>query len=40
MKINADKLNNAKEFKLQIGDTVLVCQNKENKWSSRFDPNP
>lgn len=40
MKSNADRVNNAKEFMIKVGDTVLVRKKKENKWSTRFDPQP
>ena len=40
MKINADKFNHAKEYTILIGDTVLVRQQKKNKLSKRFDPEP
>jgi hypothetical protein len=40
MKINADRLANAKEHTIKVGDTVLVRQRKKNKWSTRFDPKP
>ena len=39
MKENADK-RRAKDSDLNIGDTVLVRQRKQNKFSTRFDPNP
>ena len=40
MKMNADKFNHAKEHTILIGDTVLVRQQKKNKLSTRFDPEP
>ena len=40
MKDYADKRRNAKPSKLQTGDTVLVQQDKENKFTTPFDPRP
>ena len=40
MKTYADNRNKAKESKLEIGDIVLVRQEKKNKMSSFFDPIP
>ena len=40
MKMNADKFNHAKEHTILVGDTVLVRQQKKNKLSTRFDPEP
>ena len=40
MKMNADKFNHAKEDTILVGDTVLVRQQKKNKLSTRFDPEP
>ena len=40
MKILADNNNHAKTSQIEIGDTVLVKQIKQNKFSSKFDPQP
>ena len=40
MKMNADKFNHAKEHTILVGNTVLVRQQKKNKLSTRFDPEP
>ena len=40
MKMNADKFNHAKDHTILVGDTVLVRQQKKNKLSTRFDPEP
>ena len=40
MKMNADKFNHAKEHTILVGDTILVRQQKKNKLSTRFDPEP
>lgn len=40
MKKYADKRNHAKESDLQIGDKVLIKQEKENKMSTPFKPVP
>ena len=40
MKENADKKSGAKEGDTQIGDFVLIRQNRRNKFSSNFDPKP
>lgn len=29
-----------KDTVIQVGDTVLLCQKKHNKFSTNFDPNP
>ena len=39
MKQHADIRTHAKPCKIQIGDTVLVRQDKHNKLSTRFEPN-
>ena len=38
--MNADKFNHAKEHTILVGDTVLIRQQKKNKLSARFDPEP
>jgi len=40
MKRYADQRNHAKTSQLQVGDTVLVKQEKQNKLSSYYDPLP
>ena len=40
MKVYADKRRNAKRSKLRTGDTVLVQQDKQNKFTTPFDPKP
>ena len=40
MKEYADTKSRAKQSNIQVGDTVLIRQRKENKWSTRFDPSP
>ena len=39
MKEYHDNRTNAKEWTFNIGDTVLVKQQKKNKLSTRFNPN-
>ena len=39
MKEYHDKRTNAKKRTFNIGDTVLVKQQKKNKLSTRFNPN-
>ena len=40
MKVYADKRRNAKRSMLRTGDTVLVQQDKQNKFTTPFDPKP
>ena len=40
MKEYADKRSRAKESSIEVGDSVLVRQSKENKLSTKFIPNP
>jgi hypothetical protein len=40
MKENADKKSRAKVSSIQIGDSVLIHQRKQNKLSTKFDPSP
>ena len=40
MKKNRDKANRAKESEIDVGDTVLVKQIKNNKFSTKFDARP
>ena len=40
MKQNADKRSQARNANILVGDTVLLRQKKQNKWSTRFDPVP
>ena len=40
MKEKADKTRKAKSSTIKVGDAVLVKQRKQNKFSTRFDPNP
>lgn len=40
MKDYADSRRNARPSKLQNGDTVLVQQDKTNKFTTPFDPRP
>lgn len=39
-KLYADKRRNAEIVELEAGDDVLVKQNKENKLSTSFEPEP
>ena len=40
MKINCDKASHVKETEIVVGDTVLVKQVKNNKFSTKFDASP
>ena len=40
MKKYADKRSRATVSNIQVGDTVLIRQRKQNKWSTKFDPFP
>eukprot|EP00794_Sanderia_malayensis_P004986 gene4986-5644_t len=40
MKQNADGNNLAKESMISVGDLVIVKQRKQNKFSTKFNPNP
>ena len=40
MKANTHGKSGNKPSNIQIGDTVLIRQRKENKWSMKFDPLP
>ena len=40
MKEHADKRAHAQVSEIAIGDTVLVCQKKRNKFTTKFDPSP
>ena len=40
MKTNADRLGLAKESSIAVGDTELVREQKKNKFSTRYDPEP
>ena len=40
MKEYADANSKAKQADIRVGDTVLIRQRKENKWSTKFDPSP
>ena len=40
MKEKADKTRKAKSSTIKVGDAVLVKQRKQNKFSTRFNPNP
>ena len=40
MKENADAKQRARPSQLKVGDTVLACQRKQNKFCIRFDPVP
>ena len=40
MKEHADTRSRAKQSNIKVGDTVLIRQRKENKWSTKFDPSP
>ena len=40
MKKHADKRSRARVSNIRVADTVLICQRKQNKWSTKFDPFP
>ena len=40
MKKYADQKSRARASDIQVGDTVLILQRKQNKWSTKFDPSP
>ena len=40
MKEYADKRSRGRVSNIRVGDTVLICQRKQNKLSTKFDPLP
>ena len=40
MKRHADWRSRARVSVIQVGDTVLIHQRKQNKWSTKFNPVP